>query len=371
MGKALFYARAAWRSALVWCAPGVRGPRDRLYAAEKRNLWKGTVELPGVLAGAVRSQALAARVGEMEAYLAAMLPLARFPFSRRAYLELSYLSTSPGIGIGVANYCRDVERAFLGHLERSGCPADLLDLCRALCEPFGSNMIEVRAEFFAEEATRYTIFPGRWLDTPRHPRAYDAAFRRFPREFAGARTLMESLAPDFFFPYVGLSFAFDGRREFKIYPTRFDREISHFAPGARGRALLERMGVPAHEIERVREFHERVRPRLAEGFVQVGAAVDERGEPTRASVILGHAPLAIYQAALDAIGLGEGARPALDTFARELRVDAADSVSIRVKPEGVSPRVKVYRMDSYGWPWGKTLRETLGEKTPEAARTGT
>ncbi|XXY16956.1 hypothetical protein WME88_52860 [Sorangium sp. So ce216] len=346
----LFALKLGARVAATLFLPFLTGPRDQLSYYEKRPLLTPDEPLGRFVRGVLREQKIEHKAAEVKEFLDAAMPAASRVYLGKAWLQLSVAAGEDGIGLAIFNSNQRIQDAFFAYLTSLGIDTEAARFSRALCQTLSPSAFGMlRAEFFADEPTRYSIFPGWLLDPFRGHDGFAESLRALPAAVRdtplvrNAERLAAMQAPDLY-PYgYGLSFTAGGDIELKLYTTRYDKQTSPLGEGSCLRRLIEAMGVPAAEMRRIQALHDRMWETCGTKAIQVSAAVSDRQvAPDRLALLYCGADLEVTKAAVREFGLVPEAAAVIDDFGARMKVDRAMYLGFGVSAAGLSKRMKLY-----------------------------
>ncbi|AEI67813.1 NAD(P)/FAD-dependent oxidoreductase [Corallococcus macrosporus] len=349
--RVAFGARYMGRVLANLVAPGAVGPRDRLCHFDTEVLWKPDQALGWFVRDALREQGLLGEAAEVRRFLEYWLPVQGLSAAKRALIEFSFNADEPGLGFMLYSDNGTVTQAFREYTRQLGITNEGVERSVAICETFRpSDLGLVRAEFKPGGPTRYSIAASWHFDPLRGHSGFNDAMSRLPERFRAGpfaervKTHAAALSPEFFPLFLGLSFLDDGTLESKMYLVRFDEKQPPFQPGSALWRFLQDMGVSAAELERVRQVNALLWERSADKMTQIAIEASEnQSQPKRVNFIYSGTQTSAVLEAISRFGYPESSKQSVRTFERMMQTDHAKFVAIRVGPEGLSPRLKLYK----------------------------
>ncbi len=346
--QTVFWLRHAARYAVMTALPASVGGRDRLTYYDLEKPLRPEEGLTAFLHEMIRDQGMEESAQGIRAFLDFWLPRQGLAPLGLALIEFSFTTDTPGFGLMLYGDNHSMTRAFRQWSRLDGIDAETTNRCAALCEAFhDSDMATVRAEFRPEAPTRLSISSSWSIDPLRLSPGLAARLRRVPAAYrnkaleARARALEEAFAPEFFPLFLGLSYD-GGVLEPKAY---FVRHVNEPPLGDTSRAtrLLETLAMSDADFAQVRSIYRALWTASSEPMVQVMVSVSaDAAAPLRMNLITAGTMTGAVKDALRAIGDPRFNVRSVESFERLLRTGRAKYVALRVTPEGLSPRVKLY-----------------------------
>ncbi len=343
--------RYAGRVLANLAAPEKVGPRDRLCHFDTEAMWTPDKSMGWFVRDALKSQNLLGEAGEVRKFLEFWLPFQGLGAAKKALIELSFNVEERGLGFMLYSDNQTVTRAFREYTRRIGISNEGVERSVAICETFRpSDLGMVRAEFKPGSTTRYSIASSWHFDPLRGHTGFEEAMTRLPERFRvgmlaeRVKAHASALANEYFPLFLGLSFQEDGTVESKMYLVRFDDKRPPFQPGSELWRFLQGMGVSDSELERIKQLNDLLWERSADKMTQVAIEASElQSQPKRVNFIFSGTQTSAVLEAIARFGYPPSAARAVRDFERMMQTDYAKFVAIRVGPEGLSPRIKLYK----------------------------
>jgi hypothetical protein len=343
-----FWLRYVARFAAVKGLPDAVGPRDQLTYYERQGPWRPEQGLREFIAEIVRDQRVEEVVPRVRAFLDFWLPRQGLAPWQQALIEFSFTTNKPGFGIMLYGDNKAMTQAFRRWSRLDGVDAETADRCAALCETFDdTELATVRAEFRPGDATRLSLSSSWFLDPLRRSGGFAERLARLPEAHrdpaltARVAAVEASLAPEMFPLFIGLSFD-GGVLEPKIYFVRYSDE-QPLAPGSRATRLVESLAMGDAQLAQVRSIYRDLWAASSERMTQVMVGVSAAdATPLRMNLITCGTPTGAVKDALRALGDPRFNARSVAPFERALQSGRAKYVALRITPEGLSPRLKLY-----------------------------
>ncbi|WP_141618393.1 NAD(P)/FAD-dependent oxidoreductase [Myxococcus sp. AB036A] len=344
-------ARYAGRMLANLVVPQRVGPRDRICHFDTEVLWKPDKTLGWFVRDALRAQGLLSEAAEVRRFLDYWLPVQGLGIAKKALIEFSYNVDEPGLGFMLYSDNGTVTQAFREYTRLLGISNEGIERSVAICETFRpSDLGLVRAEFKPGGPTRYSIAASWHFDSMRGHSGFDEAMSRLPERFRAGpfaervKTYADALRTEYYPLFLGLSFLEDGTLESKMYLVRFDEQRPPFQPGSELWRFLQEMGVSAPELERVRQLNALLWEHSADKMTQVAIEASEsQSQPKRINLIYSGIQTSAVLEAISRFGYPNSSKQAVRDFERMMQTDRAKFIAVRVGPEGLSPRLKLYK----------------------------
>ncbi|QDE91115.1 FAD-binding protein [Myxococcus xanthus] len=332
-------------------APQWVGPRDRICHFDTELLWKPDKTLGWFVRDALRAQGLLNEAAEVRRFLEYWLPVQGLGIAKKALIEFSYNADEPGLGFMLYSDNGTVTQAFREYTRQLGISNEGVERSVAICETFRSSDLGlVRAEFKPGGPTRYSIAASWHFDPMRGHSGFDEAMSRLPERFRAGpfaervKSHASALRTEYYPMFLGLSFLEDGTLESKMYLVRFDEQRPPFQSGSELWRFLQDMGVSAPELERVRQLNALLWEHSADKMTQVAIEASEsQSQPKRVNLIYSGIQTSAVLEAISRFGYPESSKQSVRDFERMMQTDRAKFVAVRVGPEGLSPRLKLYK----------------------------
>ncbi len=332
-------------------APGQVGPRDRICHFDTEAMLEPDKSLGWFVRDALRSQNLLGESQEVRRFLEYWLPLQGLSVSKKALIEFSFNADEPGLGFMLYSDTETVTRSFREYTRQLGIANEGVERSVAICETFRpSDLGMVRAEFKPGSPTRYSIAASWHFEPMRGHSGFEDAMRRLPERFRvgpfadRVKSHAQALGTEYFPLFLGVSFQEDGTLESKMYLVRFDDKQPPFQPGSELWRFLEGMGVSAPEMERIRQLNALLWERSADKMTQIAIEASEsQPQARRVNLIYSGTQTSAVLEAISRFGYPSSAVHSVRTFEQMMQTDHAKFVAVRVGPEGLSPRLKLYK----------------------------
>ena len=349
MAGLAFPIRVAARYAAVGVTPFLTGPRDKLSYYEKQMAASPTEPLGEFLSTALRAGGLEGRGPDVAQFLERAIPAASRLYLGRPWVQLSATSEVHSLGMAVFNDASTVSAAFHEYGRELGLDPGALEIARMFAAAMPRSAYgQLRAEVRSGEPTRASVYFGWLLNPLRGHGGFDRLLSNLPPAFRSssvadnAARLAERCRPDLY-PYgVGLSFV-PGQvePEVKLYVTRYDERRSPLRGSGSLHALLATLELPAQELARVHDLHDRLWESAATKAIQVAISVSPQRRPAdRISLIYCGARIDEAQKALTGDGITD--TTPLNVLHTSFGSERAMYLGINVGPRGLSRRMKVY-----------------------------
>jgi len=347
--RAVLAARYAKRVLANMLLPGWLGARDRLCHYDRQPPWQPNKGLDQFVRDAAQTQGLHAEAGEIGNFLDFWLPVQALKVFNKSLIEFSTTAHEPGLGFMLYGDNRTMNRAFGDYCRRIGIYTQTAELCQAICNTFrSSDLGMVRAEFKPGGPTRYSIASS-WLLDLRRRAGFTEKVNLLPEHFRGGafaervRIFEAAFSPDYYPLFFGLSFLGNGDLEAKMYLVRFDRDRSPLYAGSTLWRFLESLGLPESEMIRLEEFGNLLWRNSTDKMTQIAIEVSSSQlTPRRINLIYSGTKLSAIKQAADAFGYADALGAAAETFGEMMQSEQVKFIGVRVTPEGISPRFKLY-----------------------------
>ncbi len=155
----VFNLKLGARIAATIFLPFLTGPRDQLSYYEKKPLLTPDEDLGTFIRDVLRDKGAESKAAEVKEFLDAVMPAASTIYLGKAWLQLSMGVGEKGIGLAIFNSNQRIQDSFFAYMRSLGIDTAATRFSRALCETFSTSAFGMlRAEFFADAKTRYSIF---------------------------------------------------------------------------------------------------------------------------------------------------------------------------------------------------------------------
>jgi hypothetical protein len=363
----LFWLRYLARVLANIVTPFRVGARDRLCHYEIERPWTPEESLREFVDAAIVEQRLENDAGEIRSFLDFWLPRQALSGVKKVLIEYSFTTNAPGYGMMLYGNLGTESEAFAEFCARIGIYNRNAELCLAIVNTFSaSTLCMIRAEFKPGGATRYSIAGSWYFDVFRGRSGFAEAMARLPvdapaSELAGGVNAISAMLDQDFYPlFFGLSFLSAGPIEAKMYWVRFDPKESPMRPGSTLWRLVEGLGLSGLEMERVKHCNDLLWSNSCDGMTQVAVEFSEgQTHANRVNLIYCGTKLQAVRTMMEELGLAETGLESVAQFEKTMKTEVAKFVAIRVGPEGISSRVKLYGhalFDTRGWGGGDTSR---------------
>jgi hypothetical protein len=363
----LFWLRYLARVLANILTPFRAGARDRLCHYETQRPWSPERSLREFVDAAIAEQHLENEAGEIRRFLDFWLRRQALSGLKKVLIEYSFTTNAPGFGMMLYGNLRTESEAFAEYCGRIGIYNRNAAVCLAIVNTFSaSTLCMIRAEFKPGGATRYSIAGSWYFDVFRGRCGFVESMARLPAdapagELAGGVNAISALLDQDFYPlFFGLSFLSSGRVEAKMYWVRFDPKESPMLLGSSLWRLVEGLGLSDSGMERVRLCNDLLWSNSCDGMTQVAVEFSEgQTHANRVNLIYSGTRLQAVRTMMEELGFAETGLESVGQFERTMKTEIAKFVAIRVGPEGISSRVKLYGhalFDTRGWMGGDVAR---------------
>ena len=350
MTALLFWIRYLIRMAAHIAIPFRAGVADRLCHYEKERPWMPEQGLRKFVDEAIEGQGLEVEGDEIREFLGFWLERQALAGIRKVLIEFSFTTNAPGFGMMLYGNLRTESAAFAEYCERIGIYNRSARMCLAIVDTFSpSTLCMIRAEFKPKSPSRYSIAGSWYFDVFRGRTGFVDCMKRLAmdddaRGLAGGVTaISEALGQDYYPLFFGLSFLGDGKLEAKMYWVRFDPGQSPLKAGSSLWRFLEQLEMPATEMERVQRTNDLFWANSRDGMTQVAVEFSEgQTRANRVNLIYSGTKLSAVRSAMEELGMGDAALESVERFERTMHTDVAKFTAVRVGPQGISSRLKLY-----------------------------